>query len=351
MLKQSSKDTGRKDTDEIIDLIHAYEASSALCAALELGLFWQLEQEVLSGQSIAELLKLPETRCQYWLQYLCKLGLVKKLPEGFSLTEKAQTAILESFSQETWALLAEGSREQFPVFQFFTTHFREPGSLWETVGYDPPSYVDQLRESPGRARRFTRMLYELHLPLAEEISKQLDMKDVHRLMDLGGGSGVVSMALLNRHPQLRALVVDIPNVCVAGRELAAENLPEDRLTFLPMDFLHDKLPAGFDMVMECDVGIYSDELFAKIREAINPGGRFVVIDLFAPEKGVAPPSRISWALQGSLQDPDFQFLTLDEFIPMLEKSGFHVVDSYKLTGFHSKSTQYIDDMFVIDTHV
>ncbi|WP_420726342.1 hypothetical protein, partial [Hwanghaeella sp. LZ110] len=93
------------------------------------------------------------------------------------------SAILGSYSQETWAYLSEDSREQFPVFQFLSTHFRETGSLWDAVGYEPPMYVDQLMNSPDRARRFTRMLYELHLPLAEEIARFLDMKDIHHLMD------------------------------------------------------------------------------------------------------------------------------------------------------------------------
>lgn len=39
---------------------------------------------------------------------------------------------------------------------------------------------------------------------------------MRRLMDLSGGSGVVSQALLQRHPELTAAVVDIANVC-AGR--------------------------------------------------------------------------------------------------------------------------------------
>ncbi len=135
--------------------------------------------------------------------------------------------------------LAKESSEQFPLFQLLSSHFQYPGSLWEAAGLDPPKYVERMSEDPIRARQFSRMLYELHHPLAEEIANQLDMSRVNQLMDLGGGTGVVSMALLRRHSHLSALVVDFPDVCTAGRELAVENSLDDRLIFHPADFIHD----------------------------------------------------------------------------------------------------------------
>lgn len=58
----------------------------------------------------------------------------------------------------------------------------------------------------------------------------LDMTGVNRLLDLGGGSGVVSLALLRQHPHLTSTAVGIEDVCIAGREIAQENsLSEPRL--------------------------------------------------------------------------------------------------------------------------
>jgi hypothetical protein len=49
---------------------------------------------------------------------------------------------------------------------------------------------------------------------------------------LGGGSGVVSLALLRQHPHLTSTAVGIENVCIAGREFAQENSLSDRITYL-----------------------------------------------------------------------------------------------------------------------
>jgi SAM-dependent methyltransferase len=349
--KSRKKDETPWDTDFVLGMLDSYQASSALCAAMELGLFWFLGGETRRGGDIAGSLQLPENRCRYWLHYLCKLGLLDRSPEGFSVSAWARTAVLDSLSQETWTLLAKESIAQYQVFHFLPTHFHHPGSLWEMVGSEPPDYVAQMNEDPVRARQFTRMLLEIHQQLADTIADLLDVSDVNLLMDLGGGSGVISMALLRRNAKLQAVVVDIPNVCDAGREIAAEHVMEDRLEFHPVDFTRDELPKGFDMVLECDVGVYSVDLFRKLRESLNPGGRFVIIDQFAPAKGVAPNARISWALIGALEDPNFSYPTAQEIALELEKSGYQSVTFQELPKIESGASQFSDDVYMIDAYV
>jgi predicted TPR repeat methyltransferase len=350
MNKISKGENMKTDSDVILEMLDSYITSASIGAAMELGLFWHLDQKTLSGQEIAEILNLPTKRCHYWLQYLCKVDLLEQAPDGFSLTKKTQSAIVDTYSKETWALLAKESREWYPVFQYLASNLHEKGSLWKHTGSNPPNYIDQMSEDPERARQFTRMLYELHHQLAEEIAKILEMDQTNLLMDLGGGSGVVSMALLRRHPQLNALVVDIPNVCKAGFELAVENSIDDRLKYHPADFINDELPKGFDMVLECDVGVYDEDLFTKIRRSLTQKGRYVIVDQFSVETGEAPLARLSWALQGSLQDPDFSYLTVDEIISMLEQSGFQRVTSQELPKFDSRTTTLTNDMYIITAH-
>ena len=65
---------------------------------------------------------------------------------------------------------------------------------------------------------------------------------------------------------------------IVGREIAVENGLEKRVSYQAVNFLQDDIPSGFDMVLECDVGIYNETLFRKIHKALNPGGRFVILD-------------------------------------------------------------------------
>lgn len=319
-------------TEDVLDLLDAHSAASALGAALELGLFWLLRDQPLSGSDIARTLGIPGARCRYWLQVLCGSGLLEEIQGGYTPSAAARRAILDAYSQGSWSHLAEEAEERAHGFLDLAFRLRDSGRAPAARRLPAPDYVAKMAEDAERARRFTRMLYEIHKPLADRLAAALDLASASRLLDLGGGSGVVSMGLLRVYPRLTAVVVDIPNVCRAGREIAAENGLEDRIAYHAADVLKDDLPSGFDVVLECDVNVYDEALFRRVRAALVPGGRFLILDYFAPERGVAPSSRAHWALEQSLSDPAFSFPSADDVRGLLQSAGFRVVSEGTLSA-------------------
>jgi ubiquinone/menaquinone biosynthesis C-methylase UbiE len=334
-------------TDQVFDLLDAYVTSAALGAAMELGLFWLLAERPLDAPGVAQELGIPPTRCGYWLQTLCKTGLLERVAkEGYALSPVARKAILDANSQATWAFLARESRDRFPAMLDLPLHIRKPGSTWAAQGLTPPDYYAAMVKSPERAREFTHMLYEIHLPLADDLAESLGMSGVRRMLDVGGGSGVMSLALLRRHPQLEVVVLDIANVCAVGQEIARANGMEDRVTYHPADFLRDELPSGFDMVLQCDVGPYSETYYRRLRAVLNPGGRLVAVDQFAPTKGVAHPSRLHWALLGSMERPDATPTTANEVQALLTEAGFEILSARPLAT--ARSSRWLGGWTVIE---
>jgi SAM-dependent methyltransferase len=317
-------------SDDIFDLMEAYVTSAALNTALELGLFWLLAEQPLDAAGVARALGIPPNRCRRWLALLSRTGLVERTPTGYAISSTAQTAILDAYSQETWAFLAREARDRYPAILDLAVHIRWPGSTWEAQGLTPPDYFAQIVANPERARQFTRMLYEIHLPLADELARMLDMQGVERLLDLGGGSGVMSLALLRRHPDLSATVVDIANVCAAGREIAAENGMEERIVYHALDFSQEELPSGFDTVLACDVGPFDAGMYRKIWAALKPGGHLVTVDHLPPTEGVAPPTWAYWAFLASLENPASTRLTRAEFQGRLVQAGFEILSERSL---------------------
>ena len=192
------------------------------------------------------------------------------------------------------------------------------------------------------------MIYELHQPLAAELAGYLDLTGAQRLLDLGGGSGVLSMALARRYPDMTFTVVDIPNVCTAGHEIAVENNLEDRIAYHPADFLTDELPTGFDVALECDVNVYSEALFRKVRDSLDPGGRFLVLDQFAPAEDVAPPTRLHWAFAGSLIRPEFDFPTAARVRDQLEQAGFELLPDQPFPSAPGPCKRMTEGMSVVE---
>ncbi len=319
--------------EEVYLLMYSTIPAAALHAAIETGLLWQLAEKPLSAADIVQALRIPGKRGYYWLQLLEDIGILEVGPKGYSPSPLARQAILETRSQESWQHLALDERERTAGVSDLPVYIREPGSFWAARGVRTLwDYVEKMRDSPARAGEFTRMLFEVHQPLAKLITEMLDMTGVHRLMDLGGGSGVVSMALLRKYPALTATVVDIENVCIAGREIAVEEGLSERISYHPAEFDRDEFPAGFDMVLQCDVGLFELALFQKVYASLKPGGRLVFVELISPSERSAPPNRVAWTFVDSLYDPDFSFPTLDQAETLLAQAGFEVLPGHQTIG-------------------
>ena len=330
-------------TNDVMNLLRIYIASAALGTALELGLFWRLAEKPLAIKEISQKFNIPFDRCRYWLELLTGLGLLEHRGETYSPSSTAHSAILGVYSLETWTQLAQEARERYQAGNNLTLHISHPDSVWVAQGTEPPRWFNQIMDSPKRAERFTRMLYELHRPLAEKVAQTLDMTGVKQLMDLGGGSGVVSLALLKRHSNLIAVVVDIDNVCKTGREIANETPMANRITYHAADFLQDELPIGFDMILECDVAIYSEELFSKLRRALNEKGRLVIVSNLDDFSSWFEHAQSKLSLLG----------LMDSFLSSLEGSRVtkttieDVKNRLTKVGFHNISEQIWEDGTII----
>jgi len=313
-----------QSSEDLLSFMSSMTAVAAFNAALEERLFWRLAEGAESAAEISGELGIPPRRCAYWLDLLVRIGLLERSAGRYAPSATARELILDAYVPEVWMQLAIEQRERFPILADLPQNLRSKRSAWELLGRDAPDYLEAMRDDPQRARRFTRMLGELHGSLSRFLASEIDPADARKIMDLGGGSGVISLALLAKHPGLSAVVVDLPLICDAGREFARTHPAGDRLSFHDADFLADPLPGDFDLILECDVNVYGIELFRKLRSCLAPGGRLLIVDLLAPAEGEAPGPRVDWALRHSLADPDFVFPSVGEVSAELQAAGFVV---------------------------
>ena len=141
--------------------------------------------------------------------------------------------------------------------------------------FDPATYLDLMRqEVPAYGR------------LQDVVAEASEGRTVTRVLDLGTGTGETLAAVLARHPGARAVGVDQSAPMLEAARARLAGLPVE----LVVAELADPLPAGpFDLVVSA-LAVHHLEgpdkaaLFARVAEALRPGGRFVLGDVVVPSR-------------------------------------------------------------------
>jgi len=202
---------------------------------------------------------------------------------------------------------------------------RHGGTAFEHVHGD--RFFDHLRRHPEREAAFQASMTGRSEQEAGDVVTAYDFGGIGRLVDVGGGHGILLGAILRSAPDLHAVLVDQPAVVTdARRRLAAEGVA-DRCQLVPGDFFAE-VPAGADAYLLSRVlHDWSDDdarrVLAAYRAAMGPGSRLLVVEAILPERAADQPAVIRMDLHmlillGARERTEAQFRRL------LADAGFEI---------------------------
>lgn len=108
-----------------------------------------------------------------------------------------------------------------------------------------------------------------------------------RILDIGCGSGVWSLALAAISPRTQVTGLDLPSVLSSFQERARQLGLSERVSLLPGDMSVIELPEGqFELVILANVlrlepELPAQQLVARAARALRPGGRMLIVDALA----------------------------------------------------------------------
>jgi tRNA (cmo5U34)-methyltransferase len=144
--------------------------------------------------------------------------------------------------------------------------------------FDASTYTDMIRADVAA--------YDV---LQEEVARATVGCDASRILDLGTGTGETARRVMVLHPEASLVGVDENQEMLA---VARGQLPADRVD-LRVRRIEEPLPEGpFDLVTSALCLHHLDgsgkaELFARVRDALVPGGLFVMGDVVVPDDPAA----------------------------------------------------------------
>jgi ubiquinone/menaquinone biosynthesis C-methylase UbiE len=153
--------------------------------------------------------------------------------------------------------------------------------------------LESAMEKEESARRLTLALAGRARNVAPVLADRCPLPDARVLLDVGGGTGLYSIAWLERHPALRAIVWDRPEVLKVAASFAEEAGVADRLQLVAGDMFVDPVPAGADVVLLSNVLHDWDvpacqALLDRCAGALPAGGRVLIHDVFLDDDLAGP---------------------------------------------------------------
>jgi 2-hydroxy-4-(methylsulfanyl)butanoate S-methyltransferase len=140
---------------------------------------------------------------------------------------------------------------------------------------------------------FYRAHYGQALSRGRELASLVDFRPHQTVLDVGGGSGGLSVALTEAFPKLAATIVDLPSVTPITEILLAEAGAPARVRVITADMLSDTPAESFDAAVVSSVVqvLSSDDarrLLADVGRAIRRGGSIYLRGDVLDDSGVTP---------------------------------------------------------------
>ena len=258
-----------------VDPITIVGTHAALQAATRTGLLQFLCTGAHTAPACAEKLKLNLRATEYVLEVLAKSGLLARSDSRYHLNNGTPSATLTALEMQ------EFTQRQFDS----TTHFLQTGE--STLWLGESAHKREASYSPC-VGALGKLFHEAANSLAAKLKGPLP-----RILDVGCGSGVWSLAIAAADPQSHVTGLDFPAVLEAFVSWARGLGMEGQIATLPGDMYQVDLPQDhFDLavianVLRLEAPERARQLVARVVSSIRPGGCLLVVDALAggtPEK-------------------------------------------------------------------
>ncbi len=270
------------DPQQIRAQFASFQQSRILLTAFELEIFTILDKTAKTSHEISTVIKSDHRATDRLLNALCALGYLNKENDKFSN---------QDFSTE---FLVRGK----PGFMSGLYHL---GNLWDSwsnmtdvIRTGKPAANPDINERGEKwLSAFIEAMHNRAHSQAGPSVAEIDLSNVKKVLDVGGGSAAFSMAFVNAKNDIRVTVFDLPNVVPITKQYIETEGYAGKIDTSPGDYNSDDLPGGYDLIFLSAI-IHAnsfgdnDVLIKKCARALNSGGRVVIQDFIMDNDRTGP---------------------------------------------------------------
>jgi ubiquinone/menaquinone biosynthesis C-methylase UbiE len=277
---------------KMLQLLSSLWVTRAVGTFARLGLADVMEDGVEDHVAIAAARGLVPDRVYRLLRALSTVGIVTEPTRGrFALTPLGR--LLSSHAPNNTRTTAIFLNDYFAdMWLHLDDALTGDRTAFEALKGRP--FFSWLGENPDEARRFNRMMLEVHGPETPAIVGAYDFSPFDHVVDVGGGNGSLLSAVLAAYPNRRATLFDMAEAVAAAKR--GEGGPLPGVSFVAGDVFMTPAPEGGDVyLIRHLMHDYDDadcvRILNNVRRAMKPTARVLVLEAPLPSDDSPGPGR------------------------------------------------------------
>jgi SAM-dependent methyltransferase len=307
----------------LLKLMAAYQQSEVLFSFVELEIAEILDGKKLAARTVAREKKIDVLAMERFLNSCVTVGLLERDGNKYSNSGIAEKFLLKDGEFFLGGQIARHRKRSLPAWSKLTKNLKK----WK--------YGEDEKSAPESSDQGAEAMAEQHnLALFHgfELAKAFDFSGSRKLLDMGGGTGAMSIALCKTYPKLEAVIFDLPeNIKVAKKFVSREKLSK-RISLVAGDFKEDELPKDFDVALLANLMAVADasenkKLLKELYRKLPDGGACILSGWVIDDSHLAPPLSVLFCLEDICWNaPDVE---RDEtvYAEWLKKAGFAKIES------------------------
>lgn len=343
----SPKTSSDLNPGHILQIGMAFFASKCLLSAVELDLFTRLGDKALTAEELRKLLDLHPRAVPDFPDALVALGLLARDGDGpdarYRNTPECAHFLDRTKPSYIGGILEMANNRLYPFWASLTEGLRT-GQQQNEVKHTGKPLFEVLYEDPARLEEFMKGMSGISRGNFRTLAEKFDFSRARTLLDVGGASGELSIAVAARHPHMRCISADLaPVEPIARRRIEEEGL-SDRISTAVLDFLADPFPQADVVTMSLVLHDWGLErkllLMKKAHDALPEGGAFIAIDHLIDDARRHNAFGLLMSLNMLIECGDGFDYTAADFRRWAKEVGFSRVEVLPLGGPASAAIAY-----------
>lgn len=261
----------------------------------------------VSAESVAQDMGAHQGNMRLFLDGLTSMELILKKNGLYQNTPVAQTFLVEESQTYLGQMLFSIAGIQHAKLNDL------PKMIME--GPPPPSSEADMRREDRWARATAYLANYQRAGIAQEMTKIIsdlpEFPGFRKMLDLGGGPGLIGIAIVAAHPSMKGVIFDLPAVVKAAESFIREYEMEDRIKILAGNYNHDSIGEGYDLIW-ASLNLYFareniNRFMKKIYNALSPGGVFISYHEGLTHERTKPERHVIGRISLALMDQDMSF--------------------------------------------